>query len=49
DLRILFLTIKVVFVSDSSRGRDELEELDNTLLKEVQVLTNENIAAAKDQ
>jgi len=48
DLRIIFLTIKVVFVSDSSRGRDEIEEFDNTLLKEVQVLTNDNIAAAKD-
>ncbi|MGI6423710.1 MAG: sugar transferase [Tepidanaerobacteraceae bacterium] len=49
DLRIIFLTIKVVFVSDSSRGRDEIEEFDNTLLKEVQVLTNDNIAAARDE
>lgn len=48
DLRILFLTIKVMFMSDSSRGRDESEEFDNTLLKEIQVLTNDNIAAAKD-
>lgn len=48
DLRILFLTIKVMFMSDSSRGKDESEEFDNTLLKEIQVLTNDNIAAAKD-
>lgn len=49
DLRILFLTIKVICMSDSSRGRDEFEEVDNTLLKEVQVLTNDSIASAKDQ
>jgi len=48
DLRILFLTIKVMFMSDSSRGKNECEDFDNTLLEEVQVLTNDNIAASKD-
>jgi len=48
DLHILFLTMKVMFISDSSRGTDEVEEFDNTLLKEVKILTNDNIAAAKD-
>jgi exopolysaccharide biosynthesis polyprenyl glycosylphosphotransferase len=48
DLSILFLTIKVVFMSDSSRGRDACENCDKTLLKKVQVLTSDSIAAAKD-
>ncbi len=44
----MYKFLLLVFMSDSSRGRDEIEEFDNTLLKEVQVLTNDNIAAARD-
>jgi len=49
DLRIIFLTIKVVFMRDSSKGLDESEDCENPLLAGIEILTHDNIAAAREK
>ncbi|MDN5301093.1 MAG: hypothetical protein PWQ60_607 [Thermoanaerobacteraceae bacterium] len=49
DLRILFLTIKVVFMKDSSKGINESEDCENSLLAGIEILTHDNIAAAREK
>jgi lipopolysaccharide/colanic/teichoic acid biosynthesis glycosyltransferase len=49
DLRILFLTLKVIFMRESSKGIEDLEDDMEALLPEIKLITHDKIAAARDK
>lgn len=49
DLRILFLTLKVIFMRESSKGINDLEDDMEALLPEIKLITHDKIAAARDK